>query len=496
MLIHPFFFGMNKIVKFLVLLLGFSAGHFVNGQNIAESQIPLLLLNLDMDRAETAIDELSPDDQLSYLALQGFLETMLAQNSETHEQFFKDSRRWLKDIEGIEGENSFVRAEKLFNLSIFRAIVASQFSNYSQAARELIRSYRNYKKLVNEHPAHPTSQHATGLMKVIFEQIPDSYLRLTKAIGIDFPDGDGFEMLARSFRMTTGQSRSTRVSRGLLWVFVLWEFHPESDACWEAWQEVKKIDSQLALVRYTGVVSALKSGKNEEALEILSLMQADRQFESNPHLYYLLGKAYLYAGNAEAIHALKTFLELSTADNYIKSAWLRIAWFYTMDDEVSKASESFDQVVNSGNDDVWADKQALREVAEHHALRKEILKLRLLYDGGYYQECVLASEALIRQRDTFSDTEYVEILYRKGRSYHEQGKYEQSLLVYDEILENYSHVKNYQIPKIAILSAYILYDLKRKEQCLSRIDFCLRMNNYGYQSTFKRQAQALRRKLK
>ena len=105
MLIHPFFFGMNKIVKFLVLLLGFSAGHFVNGQNIAESQIPLLLLNLDMDRAETAIDELSPDDQLSYLALQGFLETMLAQNSETHEQFFKDSRRWLKDIEGIEGEN-------------------------------------------------------------------------------------------------------------------------------------------------------------------------------------------------------------------------------------------------------------------------------------------------------------------------------------------------------------------------------------------------------
>ncbi|MCD6347721.1 MAG: hypothetical protein J7L96_09905 [Bacteroidales bacterium] len=453
------------------------------------------LLNLDLDEAHSNIESLPRVDQYKYLGLHAFLGAMLAQNADTYDSFFDNTRLWIKKLSESSDRKGFVSATDLFNISIYRAVLASQFSNYSQSARELVRSYRYYKRMYSSHPAHPASLGAAGLLKVITEQIPDQYLRYTRMLGVDLPEQEGYELLARSYRLTTRQAKGERIVSGLLWTFVLWEFQPDHQACWKAWKNVSKADPELALVRYSGVVCALRSGRNDRALELLQDMTDHQQFSSNPHTYYLRGEARLYTMNQGAPEDFRNFIRETKGDNYIKSAWLRIGWYYTMLENTLDAERSFARVLSDGNNAVWADKQAIREVKKKPLPKKKLLELRLLYDGGYYSRCINACSLLEADLASFSDLESVEVLYRLSSSYHNLGQKEKALEGYNHILSDYRDTQTYQLPKVALLSAQILADHGDNQGALNRLDLCQRLNHYGYRSTFKRQSQALRRKL-
>ena len=67
--------------------------------------------------------------------------------------------------------------------------------------------------------------------------------------------------------------------------------------------------------------------------------------------------------------------------------------------------------------------------------------------------------------------------------------------IFERILHDCREVESYQIPKSALLAAEILAEQGLRKEALEYLDIGEATNQYGYQKTFRRQIQSLRRKL-
>ena len=148
--------------------------------------------------------------------------------------------------------------------------------------------------------------------------------------------------------------------------------------------DIKK--SNNILLNFAASRLASKVGKNDLAIKILENRKQTKEHYPFWYLEYLLG---VYKQNKISPNAIKHFEKyVSSFDgqNYIKSAYMRISWHYLTKGDLDNFKLAQANIDHYGNTLVDSDKEAQKAFEKRSQPHPELLKARLLFDGGYYQK--------------------------------------------------------------------------------------------------------------
>ena len=486
------FLGLKRRVS--IVLLGLL---FIPCFGQTPGSVRNLLFDFQLDHASELIHSSGFSiEKLELESLYDFLVLLSDQSDSSYRVYEKQNRKLIKELKRGFDNKTFSSSTFLFKHHLFSAISSSQFSDYPTAAKSVLQAYKYYGRMKDMHPAHPESKLAGAIISILSEQVPDQYAKLIPKGKSNPNKSSGFKQIHNVYKKARLSNSELQVEAGLLWVILLWEFSSDRDELWAAWLELSENDSisRLLSSKYIGIMAAFKTGHSDYLNTVFSSIEKP-EMERLKYLYFQRGKHLIFEFNSDGLKDLQTFTDFSPKGNFVKTAWLRKGWYYLVKQNGKMAEDCFNRVLSEGHDVVYIDKQSLKEVERVDLYNSEILKFRMMYDGGNYLQCIEAINDYSLSLLSDNINLLAEMQYRKARCLQGLNRDVESLNAFDILLTQYSAAESYIIPQSAILASNIAEINGDTEAALNYLDVAETRNKYGFQKTFERQIQSIRRRL-
>jgi len=218
------------LIVFTALLL--SVNFLFAQPDSFDPEIRKFYLNLDTISGNRLLGRRYTLHGPEYIRLTGyrdFLIELLYQSEGTTRDFLNKSDRWLDDLKKIRSSEGSVQAT-LAEIHLYRAVLASILSDHKSAAIDLLACYKVVARAGPELSV-PDRNKLSGTLGILFQQVPDSYLKYLKIIGVRPSGLSGYNGLERYYRAALPGSPQQLEGYLLMMVF-LKEFDPDPDAAW------------------------------------------------------------------------------------------------------------------------------------------------------------------------------------------------------------------------------------------------------------------------
>lgn len=236
---------------------------------------------------------------------------------------------------------------------------------------------------------------------------------------------------------------------------------------------------------------SIKIGKSKQAILILEKYPKGDEYYYFPYMDIMSGMCKLYRLDLKAEEDFNNFLSRYRGVNGIKEAYHRLAWISLLKGDEHKYRYYMSLVETKGEHNTSQDRTAMNEMEE--AKNKvtpnlDLLKSRLLYDGGYYDR---ANQALTEcdEKTLKTEQEKIEYGYRKGRILQKMKRYEDALKVYAETLKKGTK-KPYYFACNAALQMGIIHESREEfETAKAFYEKCLKEKPDQYQASLHSKAR-------
>ena len=200
-----------------------------------------------------------------------------------------------------------------------------------------------------------------------------------------------------------------------------------------------------------------------------------------------LGIVYLNELNDSCLTCFTEFKQKQNSKRDLLFANLKLSWYYYMQqafDSVQilvEESKSKKAITNN-------DLQAAYEFKNVDNWDSEIIKARVLFDGGFHEqalEVLLSKQVLLKNKNS---VQYIELMYRLARIYHEIEDFEKALSSYLKVIESKTESQFYY-------SAYSAYYVGRIHEFNNDCDMamkyykkCINLDSPIYRESIHRKA--------
>ena len=249
-----------------------------------------------------------------------------------------------------------------------------------------------------------------------------------------------------------------------------------------------EMENNSLLKAYLQGYAASKTAHNDDAIALLEACPKSNEYIKLPAINYLLGCAELNRLDNAAPSALFDFIREFRGANYIKDAYLKIAYYYLLHNDYGKYEYFVKMVKSRGYIVDEKDKQALSE-ANDVKPDIDLLKARFYFDGGYYKKAL----AQLTSKDTNTlkllrdKTEYY---YRLGRVYDKTDKFNDAVLNYQRAI-NLGKATRYYFAANAALNAGMIFEEKKDfKKAADYYNEALNMKGHEYQNDIDNDAKA------
>lgn len=313
----------------------------------------------------------------------------------------------------------------------FSATLKAKFEEFYGAARDVNRA----NSLINENhelfPDFLPNNKTRGIIKVYLSTVPDNYAWVVRMLGISGNMKEGLGLLENLAHTTqdTGCMRFFAKEAAYLYSFSLMHVAKQPAKAWSETLRCTNDYTTNLMSTYFRSTMATKLNKNETAIGILERRPTGEEYEQFYFLDYLLGVAKLNKLDVTSILDLHQFYTHYKGRNYIKSCLQKMSWYYVVTGNRGKAEEYKVLINKRGYALNEEDKQAVM-YADKVLPHSELLKTRLLYDGGYTKEAS-AVIAKVSPKQLASRQLKAEYCYRKGRILEKEGKMDAALKLYE-----------------------------------------------------------------
>jgi tetratricopeptide (TPR) repeat protein len=473
----------------IVLAVLFLSGSPVESQTITNHpEIRKFYLYLDSPAGDLLLNNFYRPDYPEYIRLNSykeFLHALIFQSRSNFDRYLIQSDTWLQNLDRLKSSNVSVSAA-IAEVRLFRAVLAAQFSEYKTSAKDLLASYKIVSKSGSDfNPADRNK--LSGILGVLFQQVPEQYGKYLRLLGIHASGLSGLNGLERYYSAASAGSVE-RTEGYLLLVTSLKEFSKDPAAAWNfvKAEGLPMLDNPL--VRYQSALAALKAGDCESALKLLEGDGKSNDSRTFPFWNYQLGRCKLYRNDPDAAACLEKFINLPGGDNYRHRALLLTGWFYLIHGQKEKTQALFTQMKNLSGPYTPYDRQALSEASENRLPDPDLLKVRILFDGGYYDPCLATCKKLM-DSGRLSEPEVGELLYRKGRCEQRLGNYTQAINSYIGVVDRADVIRNYTVPNAALQLGDLYKKSGQIKLARKYYNVCLEWNKYGFREGISRQAE-------
>jgi predicted Zn-dependent protease len=333
-----------------------------------------------------------------------------------YKRLLKNKDRRLRMIQrGDESDPYYLYTQAEIRLQW--AAAKLKFGDYFSAFQEVNRANKLLTKNQDLFPHFVLNKKSLGLLHALVGTVPDSYrwgIRLISSLNGTLDQGK--IELEQALNYCKKTDHVFTMESQIYYAYALLHIFNDPEKAWYVASELSDKSSTSALIRFVLGNVALSTGRNDEAIEILE--SGVDQPQSFPFYYLELmkGMAKLYRLDIDADEPIERFVNYFRGKNFIKEAYQKLAWFQLIYGTDEGYRSYMRLAVTEGNDDVGEDQKALKEALSGYVPEPELLKARLLFDGGYYHQAQKQIQRCLSDRLDDPNL-HLEFQYRKGRIY-------------------------------------------------------------------------------
>jgi len=428
--------------------------------------------------------------------LENYVDYFYLITTENKSEFDRLQSKKSERLDQIENDTDnspyYLYAQAEINLQW--ALLRGRYGEFFNAAREIRKANSQLNTNAKKFPGFHLNGKGIGLINVFLGNLPDGVLKTAlSAFGIKGNVQNGLAMLDKLATNLPASSYEPFYEEVIFYyAFVLSDVVHAPDAYAKTMKYTARIADSSLLKSYLQAYVCARNAHNDEAISILANRPTGDVYQPFPFLELLMGTAKLNKLDYSAAVNFKKFLQVNKGVNYIKDANLHLSWIALLNGDTGSYSALIKSVKNVGSVYHDKDKQAMNEVS-YPSPDPELLKARLLFDGGYYQKAlnVLSDQ---RVENFKSAKDKIEFYYRFARINDELGKDETALQYYQRTVNAGKTLKYYYSPTAALNMGKI-YSNKNKTKARLYFNMAIDMKNHEYENSIEAQAKEGLRKI-
>lgn len=397
------------------------------------------------------------------------------------------SKRLSQIADDNAGSPYYLYAQAEINLQW--AMLRSRYGEYFGAAREIKKANGQLQENNKKYPGFQLNAKGLGLINVIIGSLPEGMMKSTlSTFGLRGNVREGLAMLERlAINLPKSTDEPFYEEVIFYYAYVLSDVVKSPDAYSKTMKFTARIADSSLLKSYLRAYVCSRNGHTDEAIAILSARPASDTYQSFPYLELLMGTAKLNKLDLSAALNFKKFLQLNKGVNYIRDANLHLAWISFLNGDTGSYNGYMGRVKTSGNSYHEKDKQALNEAGEEMP-NQELLKARLLFDGGYYSRASALTGAMDPDR-LKAGRDKAEYYYRSGRINDALNKDAAAIKDYQQAVQAGKNLKYYFAANSALLMGKIYAGKKQNALAKAAFNEAIAMKNHEYENSIESQAK-------
>jgi len=487
-----------SLVFFLVFTVNLAFGQYYYDfhQNCEKSYSAILSLKFEEGKKLIEQEKTThPNNNIPYL-LENYIYFLTVFISEEEQQF--DELEDLKDdiIDRLKDgdESSPYYRYSLAQVYLQWAFARSKFKEYVTATFEINKAYRLLEKNNKEFPDFLPNLINLGLLHTLIGTVPDNYNWIKKLVGVEGTIDQGVNEILKILNASITQPEYSHFKAECLFYlsFIQMNLMTNKQKALEyidmIGNDSTSINNPLAVYAIARIY--MSNGLNDKAIELLLSRPTGDEYFPFYYLDYLTGLGKLYRLDKDANKYFFKYVINFKGLNYIKDSYQKLAWYYLVNSNIDKYNEYIVKVNQYGNEIIDADKQAEREAENGDVPNVNLLKARLLFDGGYYEKALMAITGNSEGNFLENEKDSLEFTYRIGRIYHEWGKPDNSIPFYDKTIENGSESELYYAANSALKLGNIYEDKGDYNKAIYYYKKAQAMKNDEYKNSINQKAKA------
>ena len=491
-----------KAMRFglVIALLFVSASvkaNFDFNPNCVKAYEHILGLQLNVAKGLIATEKkANPSNSIPYL-LDNYVDFFTILTSESRSDFerLKNNKTFRINRLEREDKNSPYYLFSLSEINLQWAITRVRFQEQFTAGLEINRAYKMLQENAIKFPTFIPNQKNLGMINALLGALPEGLKKTIAAFGIRGNTQTGIKMLESLVQKLPGSNYDFYYEEVVfLLSFVKLDIVNDSEAYKSIIENTNRIDSSSLLRTYIRSYAGMKLSHNEDAISSLNKRPRGPQYQPYPYLDYLLGMAKMRSLNQDATISFNNYLKNYKGINLEKDTYLSLAFLNLLKGNEAGYQDNVQQVKIKGYTYHDKDKQALKE-AGYAIPDRDLLKARLLFDGGYYD--LALKEITDKKIEDFKIArDKIEYCYRLGRIYDAKGREDAAIKFYQYAIRLGSK-EQYYFASNAALRIGMIYEI-RKDFVNARNYFntAINMEDHDYESSIENKAKEGLKRLK
>ncbi len=385
---------------FLLLLFGRLSGQYVVNDRCLNAWEKMM--DLEVKSAKKIIQKEIRENPTNYYVYyldqaNEFIELLCNPSGEAYSRFlinYQDRRDIMDDKETTSPYYMACESDMMLQTSIVNTLYGDKLSGVRRGYKAYRLTYDN----LDDYPDFLMSKKNSGFFNVSISNLPPFVRWASSFFGVKGDQSVGFGLLFNYF-LTEKDTRGLNAA-AVLYLVNAFKINREPGSAFKFIQSLDSSIRNYRLVKYYYGNTAYRSGHNEEAFRIFREFDTENVEMPFPPYDYMMGRILMRKLDPEAIKYLKDYLQVTKNENYLKEINYYIALYWLINGDQKKFEHYRKITCAVGREVQERDREAMYECSLDYTPDAELVKARLLTDGGYYDE---AYPILDKHKPTLND---------------------------------------------------------------------------------------------
>ena len=367
-------------------------------------------------------------------------------------------------------------------------LLKGKFGDYMSSASDLKKARNLLEDNAKKYPDFLPNQKCLALINVVFGALPSNLKSVAKFLGMAGNIEAGVSELEK-LRTQVAGTKYAFYKEEIVFFLCYMEIDVlhKKDNYAKLSSYLNDMDSKSLLRMYLQGYIAAKTGHNDDAIANLQALPKSNQYVELPIADYLLGCAKLCRMDPDSYTCFLRYIGEYKGENYIKDSYLKIAYYYLLNNDEAKYNAYLKLVRSKGYTTDEKDQQALKEANDARP-DNDLLKARFYFDGGYYNKALTQLQDK-KEADLKLLRDKIELNYRLGRVYQLLNKYNEAIASYTKAIGIGRNSNYYFAANAALCIGNIYEGIKDYNIAANYYNQALSMKHHEYQNSIDTQAK-------
>lgn len=450
-----------------------------------------LILDLKFEEATSKVEtaESIDPDNLACVYVRGILTSVKLLLSENRKEFETKVEIIESVIQSLSkaSEKDPQKRRMMAEMHLALAILHGKYQNNVRAGLQFYKAYNlltsNYKLF----PTYTPTLVPLGVLNAAIGSLPEGYQSMVSVFGISGSVEKGMRLLRKGYWRSISNKNHRFYQRYFAFIYSYTALKIEGTTDVSLESLGLKYSNSSCLIFLQSLIEVEK-GNARKAMNLLVNRPKGPSYHDYLYLEYYTGKVAIAFSPDTARIYFNSFLKNNSDKNYRKSTYRYLSWCAMLQDKPEEFAKYRKWVLEKGNEETGADRQALREAQK--PFNEVLIRGRILFDGGRYSDAI---EYLNNSRNILPELtkeHQLEFHYRFGRVYQESANFPLAIKEFKEAIDLKLEPSTFALGNSALQLGKIYEVLGDKETAKKYFKLTLEFADFPFYEGVHQQAKA------